>query len=59
MSCVVIVWRVLVNGSQAAGQYTVRWNGHDASGRQVTSGVYMYRLVAGSRVEMRKMILLK
>ncbi|MDP6042527.1 MAG: FlgD immunoglobulin-like domain containing protein [Candidatus Latescibacteria bacterium] len=51
--------RVLVNDSQAAGLYQVRWDGRDASGYQVTSGVYLYRLVAGSQVEMRKMILLK
>ena len=51
--------RVLVNGSQAAGQYQVRWDGRDASGYQVTSGVYLYRLVAGTEVAIRKMILVK
>jgi flagellar hook assembly protein FlgD len=51
--------RMLVNNSQAPGQYQVRWDGQDALGRQVTSGVYIYRLIAGSQLEMRKMILLK
>jgi len=51
--------RELVNASQAPGQYQVRWDGRNALGAQVTSGVYIYRLVAGTKVEMRKMILLK
>jgi hypothetical protein len=51
--------RELVNASQAPGQYSVRWDGRNALGAQVTSGVYIYRLVAGTQVEMRKMILLK
>ena len=51
--------RVLVSNSQAAGQYRVRWDGRDASGYQVTSGVYLYRLVAGTQVEIRKMVLMK
>jgi hypothetical protein len=51
--------RELVNASQAPGQYSARWDGRNALGAQVTSGVYIYRLVAGTQVEMRKMILLK
>ncbi len=51
--------RMLVNGSQAAGQYQVRWDGRDALGRQVTSGVYLYRLLSGTDVAVRKMILIK
>lgn len=51
--------RELVNGAQAAGQYQVRWDGRDAAGYDVTSGVYLYRLVAGSQVDTRRMLLLK
>lgn len=51
--------RELVNASQSPGQYSVRWDGRNALGAQVTSGVYIYRLIAGSQVELRKMILLK
>ena len=51
--------RVLVNELQAAGRYSIRWDGRDAAGRQVTSGVYLYRLVAGDQVALKKMLLVK
>jgi hypothetical protein len=44
----------LVNEEKTAGAYTVRW---DASG--VASGVYFYRLEAGSFVESKKLVLLQ
>ena len=44
----------LVNKRQPAGSYKLEW---DAS--NVTSGVYIYRLQAGSRVETRRMILMR
>lgn len=44
----------LVNGVRSAGEHTVVWN---ATGR--ASGVYFYRLEAGSFSETRRMILLK
>ena len=34
----------LVDAQQAAGTYTVTWNGDDSEGRQVSSGVYFYRI---------------
>ena len=45
--------RRLVSGRQTAGHYTVRWDGHDAAGRRVTSGVYWIRLRTpeGTRTE--------
>jgi hypothetical protein len=45
---------VLVNESKSAGTYEVKW---DAS--SFPSGVYIYRLVAGSDIESRRMILMK
>ena len=51
--------RVLVNETQSAGVYTIQWNGHDAIGRQVATGVYLYRLQAGKHVAVRKMIFAK
>ena len=49
----------LVNESQAAGAYTVYWDGTDTEGNQVASGVYLYRLKAGNFVDSKKMILLE
>jgi hypothetical protein len=45
---------VLVNGPQLPGSYTVRW---DAAG--MPTGVYFYRVVAGSFVGVKKMLLMK
>jgi phosphatidylserine/phosphatidylglycerophosphate/cardiolipin synthase-like enzyme len=44
----------LVNEVQHAGQYRVRWNA-----ATIPSGLYVYRLSAGSFVESKKMLLLK
>ncbi len=49
----------LVNGHQKAGHYTVNWNGKDMNGRAAGSGIYLYRIQAGQRTAVRKMMLLK
>jgi hypothetical protein len=49
----------LASGAYPAGATDIRWNGTDARGRRVGSGVYFYRLVSGSEVLTRKMVLLK
>jgi spore germination protein YaaH len=49
----------LVDDIQNAGKYEVIWNGQDNSGRQVSSGVYIYRLQVGDGVKIKKMTLLK
>ena len=51
--------RVLVNTTQSAGSYNVNWNGRDALGKLVASGLYIYRLEAGTRVAVRKMVFAK
>ena len=51
--------RLLVRQFQPAGNYTVEWDGRDAAGRQLSTGVYMYRLQAGTDVVTRKMVLAK
>jgi|GEM_PF-2017197 len=49
----------IVNGVQEAGYYTVQWNGTNDFGQRVSSGVYIFRLVAGDFVSVKKMNLLK
>jgi len=49
----------LVTSHQGPGSYTHTWNGRDAKGSMVTSGVYFYRLVAGDFIKTHKMVLLK
>ena len=52
--------RVLVSGRQLAGWYQVSWDGRDEAGRLVSSGVYFYRLEAGTGfVQTRKALLLR
>jgi len=51
----------LVEGAREAGGYTVRWDGRDDGGRELASGVYLYRLRTGDgqQVETRKLLLLR
>ncbi len=50
---------MLESGPQAAGIRDVQWDGTDQAGRPVASGVYFYRLKAGSFVQTKKMVLIK
>lgn len=49
----------LVDRTDPAGQYSVTWDGRDGSGREVSSGVYFYRLSAGDAGDVKKMILVR
>jgi hypothetical protein len=49
----------VANGRYGAGPHDVRWNGTDANGTRVASGLYFYRLVANGFELTRKMTLLK
>ncbi len=51
--------RTLVRQIQSAGAYQVRWDGRDARGAQLTSGMYFYRLTTPEDQAMQKMVLLK
>jgi hypothetical protein len=49
----------LVDELKDAGRYSVNWDGTDAGGRRVSSGVYFYRMRAGEFSTVRKMVILK
>ena len=51
--------RVLANESVNPGVYKVEWDGKDELGQKVASGIYLYRITAGSYVETKKMVLMK
>ena len=49
----------LYSGNAKAGIYTLNWNGLDHSGKQVSSGSYIYRMTAGDFVQSKKMMFIK
>ena len=51
--------RQLVHERLSTGQVVVQWDGRDENGQAASSGVYFYRLVAGSTTITRRMTLLK
>jgi hypothetical protein len=51
--------RTLVNDFFEIGHHQVVWNGKDDNGRDVSSGVYLYQMIAGETTETRRMVLLK
>ena len=51
--------KTLVNELQAAGKWSVQWNGTDNAGVHVASGIYFYRLETLNAVLTQKMVLLK
>lgn len=53
------VVRTLVDEARPAGTYTVNWDGSDAFGRQVASGLYFYRMQGDGFSQTRRMMLLK
>ncbi len=53
------VVRLADNKHFSAGTHTLIWNGRDAAGRPVASGVYIYQLRAGNVVKSHRMTLLR
>ncbi len=51
--------RVLVDAELPAGSHTVPWDGTDAQGRRVGSGVYFLRLAAGDVHDVSKVVMVK
>ena len=51
--------RTLIAAEQAPGLYRLQWDGRTDMGLEAASGVYMYRLTAGSQRETRRLTLIK
>lgn len=51
--------RTLVDREQTAGLYSVQWDGKNNFGQPVSSGIYIYRLQAGSYTKSMKLMLIK
>ena len=51
--------RTLVNGNEGPGEKAVTWDGQDARGQPVASGVYFYQMVTKPYTKTRKMLLMK
>jgi hypothetical protein len=53
------VVNTLVNTTQNAGRYKVTWNASNKYGGKVSSGIYIYRISAGSYSATKKLMVLK
>ncbi len=51
--------RTLMNADLNAGYHQVVWDGKNNLGTSVSSGVYIYRVEAGSFISTKKMMLMK
>jgi flagellar hook assembly protein FlgD len=51
--------RTLVNGAMPAGAQETQWDGKNSNGQTVGSGIYFYKLTAGSFTATKKMTLIK
>jgi hypothetical protein len=51
--------RTLVRGARAAGKHYAQWDGRDERGRDLSSGVYFYRLRTNAGGQTRKLLLLR
>ena len=58
--------KVLTDRIKQAGQYAEQWNGKDANGNKVASGIYLYRIEVKAEsgnipamIDVKKMIMMK
>ena len=51
--------RTLINQNYSAGRHSVKWDGRNNWGRNVSSGMYIYRIKAGKYTKTMKMKLLR
>jgi spore coat protein A len=51
--------RTIANSVYGAGEHVVGWDGKDALGNSVSSGVYFYKLNTGVSTQVKKMVVLR
>ncbi len=49
----------LISGVQEAGRYIAHWEGQDARGAAVSSGIYLYRLTTAGFSDVKKMVVIQ
>ena len=49
----------LIDEPKTVGKYEAIWNGRNAQGKQVASGIYIYRLQVGDKMKFKKMTLIR
>jgi len=49
----------LVNEVLSSGNYLVKWNGQNAKGFEVSSGIYFYHLIVADKLTTGKMVLMR
>jgi aminopeptidase N len=50
--------RIIIEGIKTAGEYTCEWDGRDANGNLVPSGIYFYRLQSEKQNISKKLLLI-
>ena len=51
--------RTLANGAFTHGEHQLSWDGKDASGKQLSSGIYLLRFTTGKEHQLLKLVLMK
>ena len=51
--------KIISDGVRQPGKHEVYWDGRDAGGERVASGLYFYRVTAGKTAMSRKCLLLR
>ena len=51
--------KTLVNENEKAGEHSVLWNGKNSKGKEVTNGIYIYRILVNDKTFSKKMLLIR
>ncbi|MBU4444038.1 T9SS type A sorting domain-containing protein [bacterium] len=51
--------RTLINEEQSAGYYRAVWDARSESGELVSSGIYIYQIIAGDFIKTKRMVLMR